>query len=159
MGVLMRVAFLVGVVAMVVAVGTVRADAPRPRLVIVMAKDSKITSISKAELRRCFSGDPVVLGSQRLVPFNLPPSSAGRVTFDRAILAMSSEEVGRFWVDRKVRGQSQAPRALPTAHHVVKIVARFSGAIAYVPIDQVTDDVRVIAIDDARPGAAGYPLN
>lgn len=148
---------IVLVVLAILAITSGRAAAG-PRLVVVVAKDSKVTSISRSDLRRCFSGDSVIVTDQRLVPFNLPPSSSDRVTFDRVILLMSPEQVGRFWVDRKIRGQSQAPRALPSAHHTVKIVARFPGAIAYIPIDQVTADVKVIAIDSVQPGAAGYPF-
>ncbi|MDQ3337335.1 MAG: hypothetical protein M4D80_19410 [Myxococcota bacterium] len=132
-------------------------DTPVP-LVVVVAKGSKIVNLTKADLRRCFSGESVEAGGQRLVPFNTTPSSVERVAFDRAILAMSPEQVGRYWVDRKIRGQGQPPRALPSAQYVAKIVAKFRGAIGYIPRSQLTSDVQVVTIDGVAPGAAGYPL-
>lgn len=123
------------------------ADRVPRALVVVVAKGSTVSRMSHAELKRCFSGDPVVIDGERLVPFNLPPGSAERLTFDRLVLGMSAERVGRFWVDRKIRGESQAPRALPSALYVMKIVAKFPGAIGYVAADQVTADVRVVSID------------
>jgi ABC-type phosphate transport system substrate-binding protein len=127
------------------------ADPPPRAIVVVVAKGSKITRMSKAELKRCFSGDAVVIAGQRLSPFNYPPGSAERKAFDRAILGKSSEEVGRYWVDRKIRGESPAPRTLPSPSHVAKIVAKFPSAIGYLPADQLTTEVVAIAIDDLQP--------
>jgi hypothetical protein len=133
-------------------------DAPRRALVVVVAKGSKITSLTRAELRRCFSGDTLVVGEQRMLPFNSPPGSIERVAFDRYVLGLSPEQVGRLWVDRKIRGESQAPRSLPSALHITKIVAKFPSAISYVPVDQLTADVAVVAIDGVLPSAVGYPI-
>jgi hypothetical protein len=124
--------------------------APKRGLVVVVAKGSKVRSLTKTELKRCFTGEPVVIEGQRLYPFNFPPSSAERIAFDRAVLGMSPDEAGRFWVDRKIRGQSEPPRSLPSATHVTKIVTKFAGAIGYLPADQVTGDVMVIDIDGVR---------
>ena len=132
---------------------------PRPRsLVVVVAKGSKVTNLSRADLKRAFSGDTIVVNGERLVPFNYPAGTPERIAFDRVILGMSAEQVGRFWVDRKIRGESQAPRSLPSALHVTKIVAKFPSAISYVPADQVTADVVAVAIDGVLPTAAGYPI-
>ena len=133
-------------------------DDTAPPLVVVVAKTSKITSLSKAELKRAFSGEPVTAGGARLVPFNLGPAAPERVHFDRAILGMSASAVGRYWVDRRIRGGSGAPRALPSGAYVVKVVAKFPGAIGYLPANQVTSAVKVIAIDGVSPTAAGYSL-
>jgi ABC-type phosphate transport system substrate-binding protein len=134
------------------------ADRARRPLVVVVGKDAKISSLSHAELRRVFTGTVVTAGGQRLVPFNYPPATPERSGFDRTVLGMSPQQVGRFWVDRKVRGEPPAPRALPSAAHVAKVVAKFPGAIGYLPADQVTADVRVVAVDGLRPGDHGYPL-
>jgi hypothetical protein len=153
----------VALVAMLVAIAvglprSASGDKPVRPIVVVVAKSSKITGLSMAELRRCFSGDPVVVADQRLMPFNYPPGSAERIAFDRAVLEMSPEEVGRFWVDRKIRGQGLAPRALPSATYVMKIVAKFPGAIGYLPADQLTADVQAISIEGASPGSPDYPI-
>lgn len=132
---------LCGAVAMT---GTAHAD---QKLVVVVAKGSKLTSISRSELKRCFLGDPISAGGKTLVPFNSEPNTPSRSSFDSAILSMSPSEVGRFWVDRKVRGQSAAPRSLPSMAHVVKVVQKFPNAISYVPADQLTPALQPVAID------------
>jgi hypothetical protein len=129
-------------------------DKPSHALVVVVARDSKVRSLSRAELRRCFTGSTVVVANVRVIPFNFPAGTPERVAFDHAVLGMSPEQVGRYWVDRKIRGESGAPRSLPSPLHVTKVVAKFAGAISYLPADQLTDDVVAVAID----GLAPYPI-
>src|SRR5512141_2103674 len=102
-----------------------RASAEPKKLVVVVAKGSSLTSISKSDLKHCFMGDAISSGDKTLIPFNSEPRTAERAAFDRGVLGMSPDEVGRYWVDRKVRGQSGAPRSLPSLMHVQKVVAKF----------------------------------
>jgi hypothetical protein len=134
------------------------AEKPPRALVVVVAKGSKIKSLTRAELRRCFSGDSLVVDDERLVPFNYAPGTPERLAFDEVVLGMSGEQVGRFWVDRKIRGDSPAPRALPSVVYVTKLVARFPNAISYVPADQLTPDLAVVAIDGVLPTSSQYPI-
>jgi len=153
----MRILHAAIAIAILCASSSAIGDKPRA-LVVIVAKGSKVTGLSRAELRRAFSGDAVVVDGDRLVPFNYTPGSPERVAFDRAILGLSPEEVGRFWVDRKIRGESQPPRALANASLVIRIVARFPGAIGYIPADQVTDDVVAVTVDGVPPSSPDYPI-
>lgn len=137
---------------------------PRPaaaegqKLVVVVAKGSAVKALSRSELKRIFLGETVSVGGATLVPFNSAPGAPPRVAFDQEILGMSAAEVGRYWVDRKVRGQSGAPRSLPSMAHVLKVVAKFPGAISYVPADQLNAGVQPVAIDGVAHTDAKYPL-
>jgi hypothetical protein len=71
---------------------------------------------------------------------------------------MSDDEVGRFWVDRKIRGQGEPPRALPSPAHVVKVVAKFPAAISYIAVDKITPDVKPVKIDGMAYTDPGYAL-
>ena len=135
-------------VVLAVAIMCLRvAHADVQKLVVVVAKGSKLKSISRSELKRCFLGDPITVGDKTLVPFNSQPSTPSRTAFDQAVLGMSPSEVGRFWVDRKIRGQSSAPRSLPSVGHVMKVVAKFPNAIGYVTADQLTPALQPVAVD------------
>jgi len=142
----MRGVILVWTLALLVTVPSVAA-ADAQKLVVVVAKGAKFTSISRSDLRRCFLGDPITVGDRPLVPFNTEATTPARAAFDLAVLGMSVNEVGRFWVDRKVRGQSSAPRSLPSIAHVVKVVTKFPNAISYVPANQLTAALQPLAID------------
>jgi hypothetical protein len=128
------------------------------KLVIVVAKGSSVTNISRGDLKRCFLGESVSAGGKTLVPFNATAGTPDRSGFDKAVLGMSPDEVGRFWVDRTVRGQSAAPRSLPSAAHIAKVAAKFPGAIGYLPADQMTSDIQAVAVDGVAYTDAAYNI-
>ena len=147
---------LIACIVLLASIRTARAEGPK--LVVVVAKGSKLTSISKSELKRCFLGEPVSASGKQLVPFNAEANHPARSGFDAAVLGMSPAEVGRFWVDRKVRGQSAAPRSLPSMAHVIKVVAKFPNAISYVPADQLTADLQPVAVDGVPDTDSRYAI-
>lgn len=81
----------------------------------------------------------------RIVPLNHEPLSALRVAFDRAVLRMDPDQVSRFWLDRRIRGQGTSPRVAPTSDLMLKVVAKLRGAIGYVPAAMVVPGVKVVA--------------
>ncbi len=133
-------------VLVLLALGVRPVGADGAKLVVVVSAKSPITTVSRLQLKRAFLGEPIVIGDTRLAPFNAEPNSAERGGFDQSVLGMASDEVGRFWIDRKVRGQGAAPRSLP-AVHLAKVVAKFPGAISYLRVDQLTPDVKAVAVD------------
>jgi hypothetical protein len=144
------------VIALCLGMSSGPAFADGKKLVVVVARGSSLTSISRSDLKRCFTGDPVSVGGKMLMPFNATPNSPERIGFDKALLGMKPDEVGRFWVDRKIRGQSGAPRSLPSPAHIAKVAAKFPGAIGYLPADQLTSDVQTVAIDGIAYTDARY---
>lgn len=142
---------------MLLLLATGRAAADGGRLVVVVSAKSPATNVSRLQLKRAFLGEAIVVGDVRLVPFNAVPNSDARAGFDRSVLGMSVDEVGRFWIDRKVRGQGAAPRSLP-AVHLAKVVAKFPGAISYLRISELTPDVKPIKVDGLAHDDPRYPI-
>jgi hypothetical protein len=134
------------------------ANADGKKLVVVVAKGSPVTNISRSDLKRCFTGETISAGGKTLVPFNAAPNTPDRAGFDKAVLGMSPDEVGRFWIDRKVRGQSAAPRSLPSPAHVAKVAAKFPGAIGYLQADQITSDIQAVSVDGVAHTDAKYNI-
>jgi hypothetical protein len=134
------------------------AAADRRKLVVVVVKGSPVTAISRSDLKHCFLGDSISNAGKTLVPFNSEAKTPERMGFDRGVLGMSPDEVGRFWVDRRVRGQAGAPRSLPSILHVVKVVAKFPSAIGYVPVDQLTPELQPVKLDGVPYTDASYAL-
>jgi hypothetical protein len=134
------------------------AFADSKKLVVVVARGSSVTNLSRDDLKRCFTSEPVTAGGKPLVPFNASPSSPERTGFDLAVLGMTPDEVGRFWIDRKVRGQSAAPRSLPSSAHIAKVAAKFPGAIGYLTADQLTSDIQAVSVDGIAYTDARYNL-
>lgn len=81
----------------------------------------------------------------RVVAFNYPPQDPLRDRFDRAVLRLEPEEVGRFWIDQRVRGGAPPPRQVSDPALLLRLVGRLPGAIGYLPSRLVDKTVRVVA--------------
>ncbi|HYQ46257.1 MAG TPA: hypothetical protein VER11_30015 [Polyangiaceae bacterium] len=133
--------------------------AERITLAVFVAKESSLQGLKLSELRRIFTNaDDSGFSGQRSVPFNHTARSTDRIGFDQTVLRMSPEEVSRFWIDRKIRGLPGPPRAVDSLSQLLRLVSRTSSGIGYARPSQLTNEVRVIRIDDKLPSQAGYPL-
>lgn len=104
----------------------------------------EIASIFTRSMRNWKDGSPVR-------PLNLPPGTAERVEFDRVVLRMEPEQSAQFWVDRIVRGEETAPKAIAKPDILVRLIETTSGTIGYVADDKVSGTVRVLArISDGK---------
>ncbi len=156
MGVSLGIRLLCGAVVLA-AVSPRAAAEPRTHvhIAVVVGANSEQRAISMRYLRRVYNGKT---RSRAIIPLNRPAGSRVRATFDRAVLSLSPSEVGRYWVDRAVRGQRGPPRSFASARAILRLVARFPRAMGYVRADRVRGKVRVVAVDGKLPGQPGYPL-
>lgn len=120
---------------------------PQLDLVVIVHMQAATQHMSVVEMEALFTrtqtrwdnGTPIV-------PINAPPGSTMRVHFDQVVLRLSPDEVGRFWIDRRVRGLGMPPRHVDDPSTTVRVVEKLSGAIAYAPENLVRDArVRVVA--------------
>lgn len=136
----------------------VGAGEPKLRLAVVVAKDSPVTNLSFYELKRLYLGERINSAGKRLVPFNLAPLSRERSGFDKTVLGMSPDAIARYWVDRKIRGESGPPKTVEPADVLQRVVVKLDGAVGYVPLNELRPDVKPVRIDGKGPNDAGYPL-
>ncbi len=129
------------------------------RLAIVAAKNLPVDGISFGDLKRLYMGNAMVLGGKKIVPLTYPRESTERHGFDETVLGMSADEAGRYWIDRKIRGQSGPPKSVESAAVVIRVVSKVDGAVGFVPAREVHQkDVKVLRIDGKLPGEPGYRL-
>jgi hypothetical protein len=151
--------------AMVVLVG-VGASSPghtlkageRVPLAVIVAKSSELSDLSSAQLTRMFMGEFVDSGIRRLIPLNRATATEEREEFDHVVLGKSPDEMARYWIDRKIRGQSGAPKAVEPVDVYERVIAKLDGAIGYVRANDIRGDVKVLRIDGKVPTDRGYPL-
>ena len=128
-------------------------------LLVVISSKTGLTDISTALLRRTFQGHPAEYQSgKRLTPLNLPTGTLERQRFDLTVLGMTPDEIGRFWIDQRVRGNTQPPRTAPTPELALRVVSSFAGAITYTTAELVKPGITVLTIDGKRPDERGYLL-
>ncbi|MDC0682372.1 MULTISPECIES: hypothetical protein [Sorangium] len=127
-------------------------------LAIVVSKSFPTNEISFGDLKRAYMGSPVVANGKPLVPITYPRGSPERIGFDKAVLGMSPEQIGLYWIDRKIRGQAGPPKHVPDAAAVLWIVGRVDGAIGFVRASAAGKDVKILRVDGKLPGDPGYRL-
>lgn len=131
---------------------------PAPRFAIVVGKDNPVDEMSFADLKRLYKGEFVNdRAGNKLIPLALPARSPDRVAFDELVLAMAPSEVANYWVDRKIRGLSGAPKSVESPDLLMRILARLPSSVGYVPEKQAQgSDVKIVKIDGKLPGEPGY---
>jgi hypothetical protein len=138
--------------------GLPRAVAAEGGLVLVVSKDNPIGSVTRAELLRMFSGDAIKIDGQPVVPFAMAANRPERHAFDQVVLGMSPEEVNKYWIDRRIRGQGNPPKSAPSPDVMARVVASFPAAIGYVPASALTAALKPVAIDGKTYTDRGYLL-
>jgi len=128
-------------------------------LVVIAAKNSSLNDISLFRLKRLYLGDVIEApDGTKLLPLNRGNKTGERVGFDESVLGMTPEEVARYWIDRRIRGQSGAPKAVDPAAVLQKVVGRLPGAVSYVRVSELSSQMKVVKVDGRKPGDAGYPI-
>jgi hypothetical protein len=135
-----------------------RASADPVRLQLITAKANAIRDLSLADLRQIYRGRRISIAGVKLVPFNHPPNTPDRVAFDRIVLGMSPEEVGRYWIDQKIRGGDSPPRIIDSVALLVRVVAALPGAIAYVREGFSAPELKIVTLEGRMPSDPHYPL-
>jgi hypothetical protein len=130
----------------------------RVPLAVIVSKGSPLNELSSAQLTRMYLGDMVDFSGGRLIPLNRSTGTEERQQFDRVVLGKSPDEMARYWIDRKIRGQSGAPKAVEPVDVYERVVSKLDGAIGYVRISDVRGDVKVLRIDGKGPTDPGYPV-
>jgi hypothetical protein len=153
--------FFLFMLLLAAAVGAPRpapADAAEGGLVLVVAKSSPIAGVTKAELNRIFSGDSIRLEGQSVVPFALAAGLPERHAFDQIVLGLGPDEVNKYWIDRRIRGQGNPPKSAPSPEVMAKVVSGFAGAMGYVPVSALTSGLKPVTIDGKAFTDRGYLL-
>lgn len=148
---------LLGSAALPLVPGAVRA-AGKP-MVVVVGASSAAKDIDVATLRRAFSGQAADVAGKRLIPINHPTGTALRNAFDQQVLGLAAADVGKFWIDKRIRDEGSPPKTVPSADLAVRIAASLPGAITYALPEQVNATVKVLTVGGKTPTTAGYPLH
>ena len=115
-------------------------------IAVIVNKANPVGTMRREDLRPIFLTTKTVWSSgQSIEPFNLPESSSARTAFDNAVLGMNPDEVARYWIDRRIRGDARPPRKIQSAGTIVALVAKGEAAIGYVPLADVNASVKVVA--------------
>ena len=116
-------------------------------LVVIVSERVPVTRLDAQTLSSIYRGNTRTWpDGAPILPLNLTAGSPARTEFDRVVLLMTPDEIAKYWIDRRVRGEGSPPRQLPNPDLVVRLVQAMAGSVAYVPeSNKLTDKVRVVA--------------
>jgi ABC-type phosphate transport system substrate-binding protein len=135
------------------------AEEAKPQLAIVVAKDSPLSDLSIHDLKNIYMGDRISApGGKQLIPIGLRAGSPERAAFEQSVIGMASDRLSKYWIDRKIRGQSGPPKSVDTAELLQLVVTKLDGGIGYVSAGAVSNGVKIVRIDGKAPGEPGYPV-
>jgi hypothetical protein len=135
----------------------VDAQEAKLQLAIVVAKNSPLSDLSIHDLKNLYMGDRISApGGKQLIPIALRTGSPERTAFEQSVLGMAADRLSKYWIDRKIRGQSGPPKSVDTAELLQLVVSKLEGGIGYVSANAVSNAVKVVRIDGKAPGEPGY---
>lgn len=134
------------------------ANAATEPLLVIVAAAFPANDVSFATLKETFRGRPATLAGQRLVPVNHPADVEPRVSFDQVVLKLRPAEVGRYWVDAKIRDVGRPPTTAGNSDLAVRIVASLPNAISYATRAMITPKVKALTVDGKASNDSGYAL-
>jgi len=152
-------AWMLGSLALV-PLEAVRATEPQDALLMVAGTSFSGDDISFASVKSAFRGQRIRIDGQSVIPINHPLNSPGRVSFDRITLGLEPTEVGRFWIDMRIRDQGRPPTIASTPELALRIVEALKGAITYaVPSPALARlRIKILTVEGKSAGQPGYPL-
>jgi len=113
---------------------------------VVVHPRTSITSLSAHQLEALFTRVQTRWSDgSAVIPLNAPTGTAAREEFDRVVLHLTPEQIGRFWLDRRIRGLGLPPRQVPDGGLLLKVIENLGGSIAYVRPELVTSRMKVVA--------------
>jgi hypothetical protein len=137
--------------------GLVFAAQPKLPLFIVTKQSSPLRELSLRELKRLYLGEYVASpDGGKLIPLNHAEGSPERLGFERAILGMSPDQLVRFWIDRRIRGQSGPPKTVSSPELLRRAVAAVDYTVTYLRAVEADSELKVVLIDGKQPGDDGY---
>lgn len=139
------------------ALGRRAVAADAPPLLVIAHPDVGEGSLSRNELALIYTRSIEERRGIRLRPFNLAARSPERVEFDLAVLGLDPDRAAQLWIDKRVRGDGEPPRQVPSARSAAALAAAMPGAICYVPEGQPVDLNRVRLVARIRNGKVLAP--
>jgi len=114
--------------------------------VVVAHPDVPDDDISKSRVLDFFTGDRRRWSNdQPVVPLDLQEPKEVRKTFYKS-LGKSSSRMRSIWMRQKLSGEGEPPEAINSEEELLLRVANTPGAIGFVRRENVTDQVKLLAV-------------
>lgn len=114
--------------------------------ILITNKDSEISSIAKADLKRVFTGKMKKVGGNTVIPIMLADNLPVTTQFLDEIIGKTPAAYKKFWVQQQIKGLGTAPMTQKTSVSAKLIVAGIPGALTYIEKSALDDTVKEVTV-------------
>jgi ABC-type phosphate transport system substrate-binding protein len=125
---------------------SVTAQEPRG-FVVIVNKNNPVAWLSSSKIKIIFLRNVSrwPFGAE-IVPVDLPDRSPTRRAFLEAVMRSTPDEMAVYWIDQKISRSLSKPVQVGSASEARALVASHIGAVAYVPLAEADDTVRILEV-------------
>ncbi|EAR30763.1 phosphate ABC transporter substrate-binding protein [Pseudoalteromonas tunicata] len=114
--------------------------------IAVIVNTANNTTLEKADIEKIFTGRMKSYPDGNVaIPMNAAKNMSTRDEFNQSVLGRTSSQVNAYWSKLVFTGKGNMPMELASDAEIISTISSNKGAIGYVSVSSVTDDVKVIA--------------
>ncbi|MDG6097606.1 hypothetical protein EXU34_09130 [Alteromonas sp. ZYF713] len=122
-------------------------SASEAALAVVVAKTSKIGSISKRELVDVYMGRFDVLESgHKVQPIDYENGSELRSLFYRSLVNKSERQINAYWSRLIFSGRAKPPVQFASPEESLSFLLDNPSALSYIPINRVSEEMKIVLV-------------
>jgi len=111
--------------------------------VVVISHKSKVEIPTLRQLKDIFLMKRHYVGDTKVLPINMLLASDLRQKFEKNVLKINREKLNKYWIKQHFQGISP-PITQASARSVKLFIKNVEGAIGYLPLSLVDDDMRIL---------------
>ncbi|MGL1887854.1 MAG: hypothetical protein OCD76_15170 [Reichenbachiella sp.] len=115
--------------------------------VVIVNPSNGLSSLSKGELKRVFTGKMKQVDGKKAVPINFAYDNATAQAFIPEVTGKDVNKYKKYWVEQMIKGKGTAPMIKANSAAIKALVSQIPGAVGYVPAADVDATVKKIDIN------------
>ncbi|KKM93363.1 hypothetical protein LCGC14_1209190 [marine sediment metagenome] len=114
-------------------------------VVVVANKNNEVKALTKKQVIDIYMGRTSFFpDGQAALPIDQKASSVVRKLFYNQLVNKTVSEINAYWARLIFSGRATPPRTLESVTTIIDFIKKNKSAIAYIQLEDVTDDVQVI---------------
>lgn len=132
-------------VTAILLLSMVYTQAGAAQVVVIVHPDNPLSTLTRSQLVDIYMGRSMNFPhGEKALPIDLSSSSKIRESYYQMLIHKSISQVNAFWARLMFSGRATPPQVLPDNASVIDEVMNNPSAIAYIDIQYLNDDVKVV---------------
>ena len=120
------------------------ATAQAQDLAVVVNPLNDVKQLSQSEVINLYMGRKKKLGQNSVLPLDLIGTNPVKLSFYKHLMDKDLSEINSYWARLIFSGQGSPPRQMDSIAEIRQTIRDNLGAIGYVPVNEITEDLKVV---------------